>query len=282
MDTTIEQRAMAAYKHVTSNILNQLEGSPLLTALNNAGVFDISDLISLTGQQVHSLSYDDNGTMRPVPVAPRNRVITFVAYINYRNNHGTPIGNDYLSVTGDQYDNFRCTEYLRSGNSEISYPDVNTRIMLKGINPSPKQAGIMDISEINNVDEDIGDNIEEDNVIGAELFEMESFEKVEESKKEGTPGRDATGPGNNKENVPRELEQLDLNEKSTLAVEEHDKNLGQYYTTIDKYEECKAKMIASELLPLVVMLPQPDPPPPEPPPRNNCKSVDHSLLERVS
>ncbi len=147
MDTTIEQRAMAAYKHVTSNILNQPEGSPLLTALNNAGVFDISDLISLTGQQVHSLSYDDNGTMKPVAVAPRNRVITFVAYINYRNNHGTPIGNDYLSVTEAQYDNFRGTEYLRSGNSDLLYPDVNTRIMLKGINPTPKQDGIMDISD---------------------------------------------------------------------------------------------------------------------------------------
>ena len=57
-----------------------------------------------------------------------------------------------------------------------------------------------------------------------------------------------------------------MNKKSTLAVEEHDKNLGQYYTTIDKYKECRAKMMASELLLLVVMLPQPDPPPPEPPP----------------
>ncbi len=85
--------------------------------------------------------------MKPVAVAPRNKIITFVAYINYRNNHGTPIGNDYLSVTEAQYDNFRCTEYLRSGNSDLSYPDVNTRIMLKGINPTPKQDGIMDISD---------------------------------------------------------------------------------------------------------------------------------------
>ena len=57
----------------------------------------------------------------------------------------------------------------------------------------------------NNVDEDIGDSIEEDNVIGEEFYEMESFEKVEESKKE---------------NVPRELKQPDLNKKSTLAVED--------------------------------------------------------------
>ena len=99
MALTIAQRAMAAYKHVTSIILNQLDGSPLLVALNNAGVFDILDLIGLTRQQVHSLSYDDNGTMKPVATATRNKIITFVAYINYQNNNGPPIGADYFSVT---------------------------------------------------------------------------------------------------------------------------------------------------------------------------------------
>ncbi len=168
MDITIAQRAMAAYKHVTSTVLNQPDGSPLLKALDNAGVFDILDLISLTRQQVHSLSYDDNGTMRPVAAAPRNKIITFVAYINYQNNHGTPIGNDYFSVTEAQYDNFRGTEYLRPGNSDLLYPDVqliqtntprvlekpidrnnhdNNRGMFMGINPNTKKESIMDISD---------------------------------------------------------------------------------------------------------------------------------------
>ena len=78
MAITITQRAMAAYKH-TSTVLNQPDGSPLLKALDNSGVLDILDLLSLTLQHVHSLSYDDNGTMRPVATATRNKIITFVA-----------------------------------------------------------------------------------------------------------------------------------------------------------------------------------------------------------
>ena len=64
-----------------------------------------------------------------------------------------------------------------------------------------------------------------------------------------------------KENVPRELEQPDLKEKSALAVKEHDKDIGRYYNKTDKYEEYKHKVF------LVMELWQQDPPPPEQPPK---------------
>ncbi len=278
MDITIAQRAMAAYKHVTSTVLNQPDGSPLLKALDNAGVLDILDLLSLTRQQVHSLSYDDNGTMKPVAVAPRNKIITFVAYINYRNNHGTPIGNDYLSVTEAQYDNFRCTEYLRSGNSDLSYPDVNTRIMLKGINPTPKQAGIMDISDT----ELIPPTTEHDN-----------------NGMEQHCSRD-----DNNELIMDRDDNNEIIMDNTL--DEHGKvcdwHMPISYVT---HHDLPAKGIhdergyenpdtVSQQIPLDVIrkqqtiqlfpieppstAPPPEPPPPEPPPRINCKSVDHPML----
>ena len=77
-----------------------------------------------------------------------------------------------------------------------------------------------------------------------------------------------------KENVPRELEQPDLKEKSALAVKEHDKDIGRYYNKTDKYEEYKTKVFLvlklwrtdppSPELPL--MEPPSAKPPPEPPP----------------
>ncbi len=252
MDTTIEQRSMVDYKHVTSNILNQLEGSPLLTALNNAGVFDISDLISLTGQQVHSLSYDDNGTMRPVPVAPRNRVITFVAYINYRNNHGTPIGNDYLSVTADQYDNFRCTEYLRSGNSDLSYPDVTAGIMLKGINHDPVTDFLEDIPHASSLSPIVCNHAKDDTATLTDNPETPTAQ--EESIGAENIEEEGPGHGTEKENVPCEPEQPDLRKRASLAMKEHNKT--------DHYKEYKPKIF------LVEKLWQPEPPPPEPPPHH--------------
>ncbi len=62
-----------------------------------------------------------------------------------------------------------------------------------------------------------------------------------------------------KENVPRELEQPDLKEKSALAVKEHDKELGWYYDKTNHYEEYKPKVF------FVEKLWRPDPPSPEPP-----------------
>jgi hypothetical protein len=108
------------------------------------------------------------------------------------------------------------------------------------------------------------------------------LEEVRGSQEGKPPERVAYGPGNNnKKNVPRELEQPDLREKSAFVLKEYDTDLGQYYNKTDKYEEYKskvfpiknstgAKMMGSELLLLMcasfVLLPQPEPPPPEPPP----------------
>ena len=88
----------------------------------------------------------------------------------------------------------------------------------------------------------------------AEFYETESFKENDEE--DDVIWAEETA----KENVPRELEQPDLKEKSTLAVKEHDKELGWYYNKTNHYKEYKPKVF------LVEKLWQPDPPPPEPPP----------------
>ena len=112
MDTTIEQRAMAAYKHVTSIVLDQPDGSPLLKALATSGINNIYGLLSLDGKNIAALNYDHNGTKKFPNCCDQNRVNAFVAYVCHRIRVGTPIRTDYLLVTADNFDDYSGNKHL--------------------------------------------------------------------------------------------------------------------------------------------------------------------------
>ncbi len=120
MDTTIEQRAMAAYKHVTSIVLDQPDGSPLLKALATSGINNIYGLLSLDGKNIAALNYDHNGTKKFPNCCDQNRVTAFVAYVCHRISIGTPIGTNYLSVTADDFNEYRGTAYLVDKNQNTT------------------------------------------------------------------------------------------------------------------------------------------------------------------
>ncbi len=120
MDITIAQRAMAAYKHVTSIVLNQPDGSPLLKALATSGINNIYGLLSLDRKNIAALNYDHNGTKKFLNCCDQNRVHAFVAYVCHRTRAGTPIRTDYLSVTADDFNEYRRTAYLVDKNQNTT------------------------------------------------------------------------------------------------------------------------------------------------------------------
>ncbi len=208
MDTTIEQRAMAAYKHVTSIVLDQPDGSPLLKALAYSGIDNIYDLLCLNQQQIDALEYDDSGTMKLLDNKSKVAIVILKAHVWHRRLNGNCIYNNYLSVMPEGFDD-SWDRLVHFAEFSSALRDIKTGLTFEGSN-------------------------EEEDVIRAEETA--------------------------KENVPRELEQPDLKEKSTLAVKEHDKKLGRYYNETDHYEEYKPTVFLAE------KLGRPDPPPPEPPP----------------
>ncbi len=284
MATLTHVQCMAAFEHITHTVMEQTDGSPLLKALAKSKIDNIYALLCLDQQQIDAQEYDDSGTRKFLAVAYRNRVTAFVAYVCHRTRIGTPIGTDYLSVTADEFDEYRGTAYLvdRARNTALNAtatPTANdpvadfledirrasslfrSPIVCDNKEDTNDTAALTDNPEPPIAQEEIigEENIEEDDVIGAEFYEIESFKEVQGSEKEETSEQEGTGHGNNKENVPRKPEQPDLKEKSTLAVKEHDKKLGRYYNKTDHYEEYKPNVF------LVMKLWQPDPPPPEPP-----------------
>ncbi len=101
-----------AFIHITQTTMDQPAGSPLAMALDNSQVNDILFLITLTKEQIAALKYDDNGTLTPLGPGPRNEITTFIAYLCHCIRIGMPVGNDYLSVTQEELDNYSVIEYM--------------------------------------------------------------------------------------------------------------------------------------------------------------------------
>ncbi len=288
MDTTIEQRAMAAYKHVTSIVLDQPDGSPLLKALATSGINNIYGLLSLDGKNIAALNYDHNGTKKFLNCCDQNRVHAFVAYVCHRTRAGTPIRTNYLSVTMDDFNAYRRTAYLvdtnhsntltendrvadfladtRRSSSLFRRPIVfdnkedthGTGAMTNNPEPLIAQADIIG-------EENIPDNGKDTCDTKTATRDMAAYKHVTSTvihQPDGSPLlQESTGHGNSPETVRHEPNHMDL-QKSILALKEHNKDLGRSYNKIKHSKEYKPTVF------LVATLWQPEPPPPEPPPHH--------------
>ena len=113
-----QSQALAAYQHILGLIAHSRGAvHPTQLALDRAEVRDISDFISLSYNDIQSLEFpeysDDADTptliigYTPLGKAHKNRIIIMIDYYRYRAHIGNPIGDNWLSVTQEQYDEFR-------------------------------------------------------------------------------------------------------------------------------------------------------------------------------
>jgi hypothetical protein len=113
MTALTHAQCIDAFEHITRNVMWQEDGDPLLKALANAGIDDILSLLILDEQQIDELKYDDSGTMTSLAPGHKNMVTIFLAYVCHRIIIGNPIiGNDYLSVTDADFEEYRQTDYM--------------------------------------------------------------------------------------------------------------------------------------------------------------------------
>jgi hypothetical protein len=294
MATLTHVQCMAAFEHITHTVMEQTDGSPLLKALANSEIDNIYALLCLDQQQIDALEYDDSGTRKFLAVAYRNRVTAFVAYVCHRTRIGTPIGTDYLSVTADEFDEYRGTAYLVDRARKENDPEMNDPSVADFLDGIRRASNLFRSPIVcDNKEDVVENNNKEDKVVEAEetaetnvikereaipeesdfFTRMRHHENLVEVLKELKNRGDDSNVGEEndeeegviwaeetaKENVPRESEQPDLKEKSDLAVKEHGKELGWYYDKTNHYEEYKPKVF------FVEKLWRPDPPSPEPP-----------------
>ncbi len=99
---------MAAFDHVLNVVFGVPKDGPLYKALVKSGDTDIRDIISLDEADIDSLTYDKSDTETYVPLSRHDKALIhiFRCYILHCNSIGSPIGEDWLSITQEDFDKY--------------------------------------------------------------------------------------------------------------------------------------------------------------------------------
>jgi hypothetical protein len=103
----------AILAYIINNVFDLYDNNSLALALENKGCKDIYDAISMSDNDIDSLTYTNaNMTIINLQGALKNMIRILKRYIMYRYCSGEPIGNDWESITAEKFDNYRTGTYL--------------------------------------------------------------------------------------------------------------------------------------------------------------------------
>jgi len=95
------------FVHVLTNVLKQPSDGPLARALDEAGISEVNDLLTLDHQSRNALTYElDDGTVKPLPIGYKNLLRVLKIFVDYCQDKGMPI-DDWTAVTKRDFDDFR-------------------------------------------------------------------------------------------------------------------------------------------------------------------------------
>ena len=108
LPTITHPASKAAFVHVTDVIL---ENSNITAAFKEGGIEDIPSILKLTDVTVNNFTFPDSDpdvtmTYR-LKYGEINLIKTFIHYVHYRQEINKPIDNQWLSITQEDFDQFR-------------------------------------------------------------------------------------------------------------------------------------------------------------------------------
>ena len=132
-----------ALEHILSTVFGLDDKSPLTKALKAEGVTYISEFLTLDPSTIDSLTYvvEEKGKRStvPVPKGHRRLITVFFDFVLYRKHQGTPVGEDWISITAEEFDAFRISpEYLlasRLGNGGVAVFQAPTASQSMSLTP---------------------------------------------------------------------------------------------------------------------------------------------------
>ncbi len=132
--------------HVLTNVLKQPSDGPLARALDEAGINEMNDLLTLDHQSRNALTYKlDDGTVKPLPIGYRNLLRVLKIFADYCQDKGMPI-DDWTAVTKRDFDDFRTSRdslALSEKSDSFSISASNPVISPTPYMPTPKQKDLL-------------------------------------------------------------------------------------------------------------------------------------------
>ena len=96
-----------ALEHVLCKVLEEEPNSDLRTALAYQKKRDIIKIVNLTEAEINAMSYkDDTGNTQTLMKGDIGLLRAFTAYVGHKHSTGDPIGEDWLSIPADDFDQY--------------------------------------------------------------------------------------------------------------------------------------------------------------------------------
>ena len=115
--------AKAAFFHILNNVIGRPNATNLKKALDYAGIDDIIQLNTLSDHAIDDLQYQDNtNTSKLTNIRLGNKMIlkSFLNFVSIRHNDGSPIGDDWMTITQTEFDAFRADRKYHSYTRPVS------------------------------------------------------------------------------------------------------------------------------------------------------------------
>lgn len=101
------EQGRAVFQHVVKIVMQQEDDKPLVRAFARRGTNDIRHLLNMTSAEIDSLlCEDDQGNEVGVPKHDLSLIGVLKAFQVYQIECGNPIGNDWISITPEEYDEY--------------------------------------------------------------------------------------------------------------------------------------------------------------------------------
>jgi hypothetical protein len=116
-----------AFKHITEMTMDQEADSPMLKALANSKIDNINGLLNLNRWKIETLQYDNNGTLTTLDPGFQNNITILIAYLCHCIRTDNPVGNNYLSITQNDFTKYRLGDYMLT-NPATNIVEPNQRV----------------------------------------------------------------------------------------------------------------------------------------------------------
>jgi len=149
-------KAMKAFDHVVNVVFQVPKEGPLYKALVKSGDNDIMAMIALHYSDIDSLTYDRSDTVKDTPLTriDKNLICIFQDYILHHHSIGDPIGQDWLSISTEDFEDYWLVHYLTALADSEAQPPASTA--QNSLQFRPRQYSTVDQAHAQDFVEDLG------------------------------------------------------------------------------------------------------------------------------
>ncbi len=138
-------KAKDAFDYVMNVVFQVPNDGPLYKALEKSGDNDVMAMISLCHCDIDTLTFDRSGAEKNIPLTrnDKNLLHIFQDYILHCHSIGEPIGQDWLSISAEDFEDYQLGHYLTTLADSEAPPPASTAQNLLQLRPS-SQFSIVD------------------------------------------------------------------------------------------------------------------------------------------